>query len=129
MTRALCMLTLALSIPLLNGGCATVVSGTSQAITLSSEPSGATVTVQPGDITAQTPTEIYLKRNEAYTVQLEKPGYQPVSMELKRTLNWWTLGNVVGGWWVGVPAAIMDLTTGGAFRLRPGSVEVTLKPS
>jgi uncharacterized protein YceK len=64
-------------------GCGTIVHGTRQKIDISTDPAGASVTVQPTGETARTPATIDLKRKHDYRLSIEKDGYQPVSVSVK----------------------------------------------
>ena len=63
-------------------GCATVTKGPKQAIPVTSEPAGAHVL--SGDrVLGVTPMRAYLARNQAHTVEIEKAGYRPQSIEVR----------------------------------------------
>ena len=114
-----------------SSGCATLLHGTSQQIRVSTEPAGAEVVLRCAGVENRlpepTPTAIHLKRRgPACAVELSKPGYRPVTIELvKRVSALLALGNIVT---CGCGLAV-DAMTGAMFAFVPGSVEVTLGPS
>lgn len=123
-------------------GCATIVHGPRQSVTITSDPSGATVTVlSNGAVKATpgvTPVKVKLPRRDAnLTVRLEKAGCQPAELPLKRSVSGWVAGNLIaanpfamqgydsdpGGEYAkqlafGVPALFaIDFLSGGAYKL------------
>jgi hypothetical protein len=95
-------------------GCASIMSGTSQNVSIQSEPSDAKTTIfnRKGQavVTQQTPFITPLKRREKYKLHVEKEGYQPLDATLKKGMNGWYLGNVVFGGLLGI--LIIDPATG-----------------
>lgn len=113
-----------------SAGCATLVHGTSQRIEVATEPPGARVVVRCSGVeTAHaepTPTAVRLQRRaSACSLELSKPGYAPVTVELTRKVSAaLALGNLVT---CGCGLAV-DAVTGGLFAFVPGVVEVALQP-
>lgn len=54
-------------------------------------------------------------------LSVEKEGYKPAMVALKRSLSGWVLGNCCLGYGV-FPGAIIDDSTGAAFRISPKTV-------
>jgi hypothetical protein len=121
---------LVLLIPVLStGGCATVVKGTTQAISVETEPPGATcrlfregatiavVNLTPGSVTIG-------KDKDAVDVRCELDGHLPSSESLESSFQGWTLGNAVLGGLIGVA---IDAGSG-AMREYPTSIRVRLVP-
>lgn len=125
-------------------------SATTQVIEVVSDPAGAQVAVS-GKVVGMTPVRIVLKRQEAHaTVHVEKDGYEPADVALKRTVSGWialdaalalyafhpngfadnpeSRGQKVGIA-VGLTSAalIIDFANGAVYNLPP-RVQVTLKP-
>lgn len=132
---------------LVSTGCATVVTGRTQLVAVSSEPSGAQVFVGDEPV-GVTPTFVDLPRRERnLTLRFEKEGFAPVDASVRRSLSGWLWGNAAYTVTAGVTAgqAIghrttawahmfpqlaaftfgIDLLTGAAFRL-PRHVRATL---
>jgi hypothetical protein len=98
----------------------------------------------------ETPGEVALHRKEKHVVlRIEKDGYEPEEIALRRTLGAWTpaggagflglgvmigmveggalAGLTIGAIYLGISVGI-DLATGSAFRLDPSKLSVTLQP-
>jgi len=81
-------------------GCATLVHGPYQDVTISSEPPGATAVVsaqmsQRGPLfldtekqTVTTPATVRLKRDNDYRIELSKPGYKIANRRLRSEYDW-----------------------------------------
>jgi hypothetical protein len=59
----------------LASGCVTIFKGTSQTVTITTDPPGADVTVGPHRV--KTPARVKLAKRYRYTVLIRKAGYQP----------------------------------------------------
>ena len=123
-------------------GCATY-NGRSQVIEVTSNPPKAKVFVNGKQISV-TPAKITAKRRSPISIRLEKEGFEPAVIELKRGLNGWLFGNLPLVWmgvasyalqhrraWiaapvVGVPIIGLDFLTGAAFKHSPTKIEVKL---
>jgi hypothetical protein len=104
-----------------------MISGTSQTIGVDSHPAGVTVTVQPGNVKATTPTRLTLKRNESgYRLRFEKDGYEPVDVRLASTTNGWVYGNLLIGGLIGL---LIDYSNGAAYALTPDEITANLSPA
>jgi hypothetical protein len=116
------------------GGCATIVSKSSQTITITSVPPAAALSVVNGGGTAvhsgTTPATITLKKGrgyfkpEHYTVRITKEGFQPQELHIDGAVNGWYYGNIVFGGLIGMLA--VDPNTGAMFTLKPKQVDATL---
>src|SRR5687768_10364969 len=111
------MLPVLASIIVLTSGCASIVSGTRQTVTIKSNPEGAQATFynKKGETIASQPTPctVLLKRSGSYTLKIEKPEYAPFETKMTRTINGWYFGNVVLGGLIGI--VIVDPITGAMF--------------
>lgn len=85
-------------------GCATIIHGTKQDVTITSDPAGARVTVlskvngylaersHPG----VTPLQVKLtRRDPGMVIRFEKDGCAPVEIGVKRSLSGWTFSNLL----------------------------------
>lgn len=105
-------------------GCATVAGGAKdQKVKITSDPPGAAVLVD-GQSFGVTPAEVPLSRKTEHVVQLQHPGYEPVQVSLKRTLNPWLLGNIVVGGFLGI---VVDVCTGATHTLSPDTLNLKLQ--
>lgn len=102
--------------------CATIMQGTSQEIGISSQPTGATVTIN-NDVRGETPLVADLKRKNNHNVRIELPGYQPYEMSITKHTSGWVWGNIVFG---GIPGLAIDAITGGLYKLRPEEIQAQL---
>jgi hypothetical protein len=115
-------------------GCATLFNGQSQAITVSSAPEGAQVTVsnRAGQRVhvGETPVTLTLKRgagyfkSEVYTLAFSKPGFADQQITISGTTSGWYFGNILLGGLIGMLA--VDPVTGAMYSL-PKSVSATLQ--
>jgi hypothetical protein len=103
-------------------GCATIVNGTTQKITIQSEPTDANVRID-GTMTVTTPAIVELKRNQKHIVEIEKPGYASQTINIKSELNGMVFGNILFG---GIIGGGVDAASGAAARLSPSEINVTL---
>ncbi len=108
-----------------SGGCATLLSGTTQKVEIVSDPPGATARVAGKEVV--TPATVELARNSAYQVTIEKEGYEPAKREIARKMNEQIYWNVfAGGIFVGM---LVDVATGACYKLEPSVVKVSLVPT
>jgi len=120
--RALAALIL-LSPLLVLAGCASIMHGTTQEISVSSSPTGAKVTVNGMD-RGVTPVIADLKRKDNHLIRVTLEGYQPFEMALTRSVSGWVWGNLVFG---GIPGLAIDAITGGLYKLSPEQVMAQLQ--
>lgn len=104
-------------------GCATIFSGPSQAVKITSQPEAATVKVD-GKICGKTPLTTDIKRAFVPTIRLELDGHQPYEVVLDQELNPWIWANILNG---GIIGLLIDMQTGAAVDLVPGEVDVQLE--
>jgi len=102
--------------------CATIMHGSGQDVGISSNPTGATVTVDnqsPG----QSPYIAHLSRKDNHVIKLDLPGYAPAELTLTRKTSGWVWGNIVFGGLIGLA---VDAMTGGLYNLTPEQLSATL---
>src|SRR5258706_14556611 len=75
-------------------GCTLVMQGTSQSVTFTSEPPGATFSV--AGLTATTPATLELPKDD-YQIAFRRAGYEEASVDLKRKMSNWFIGSLVMG--------------------------------
>jgi hypothetical protein len=93
---------------LLLAGCATIVSGSTQTISVYSTPELADVWID-GSYQGKTPLHATLATDYNHTVRIELPGYHPYETQIHRTVNGWVFGNLVFG---GIIGLVVDASTG-----------------
>lgn len=114
-------------LPVLCGGCATIVHGNSQYVQIDSIPPGAQAFVDGVYIT--TPGKVLLKRGyptQEHQIVVQKEGYKPAYATISQTLSGWLWGDL---FWGILPGITVDIVTGAAFNLYPSKVTITLEPS
>lgn len=107
---------------LLGVGCATIVSGQHQDVSITSTPTGAEILVD-GQSRGITPLIVDLTRKHKHVVQLRLEGYQPYEIVFERKFNGWAIGNVFLGGLVGLG---VDLISGATYKLSPVDVNAAL---
>jgi len=103
-------------------GCCTIISGRNQNLPVVSNPSGAKVIVN--GVQQQSPCTLVLDRKQLlYQVRVEKEGYEPVEITLRKGVNGWIWGNLLFG---GIIGLIIDICTGSVNKFTPTELEVSL---
>ena len=111
-------------------GCASVTRGTTENISISSTPAGATAEITGLEIPTScvTPCVVQAKRNADITVTVNKEGYEPQIIPLTKEIPGsgaaGFAGNVLLGGLVGMG---VDAATGAALDHKPNPVIVTLQ--
>jgi len=103
--------------------CATIIDGTKQKVSFSSNPSNAEVIVD-GRMLGRTPLTEDLSKKDIHTVKINLNGYHPYEMTLIKKVNSWVWGNIVLGGLIGLG---VDAITGGLYELSPTQVNADLK--
>lgn len=73
-----------------------------------------------------TPATFILDKRQEYVVKIEKEGYQPVEITLKKGVSGWVFGNILFGLLGGAIGLTIDLASGSASKFTPGKIEVDL---
>jgi len=107
-------------------GCATLITGTSQNIAISSKPPNAQVRVETvGGVevaSGETPFSVTLRRKDEYMVIISMPGYREARIQIRKEFNPIAILSAAAGLF----GAFIDLATGAAWNLTPERIEVTL---
>lgn len=107
----------------LTSSCATIIHGSKQSVSISSNPSSATVTVDNQD-KGKTPLTTTLSRKDHHTVKIELPGYMAYETKFTRKVDGWIAGNIIFG---GIIGLAVDAITGGMYKLTPDQIQADLK--
>jgi hypothetical protein len=102
-------------------GCTLIMQGTTQSVTFTSEPAGATVSV--AGQTGTTPVTLELPKDD-YQVAFKRPGYEDHSVELHRRISAWFIGSIA----MGLVASTIDFATGAWKEFESTDINVTLQP-
>ncbi len=115
----------AMGVALAGAGCGTIVHGTRQNVMISSNPPGATATVNGMQV--ETPAVVSLSRDKDHMVTVEKEGCKKGHVPINRSFNGVAtiLGNIL---WLFV-GVVVDFVAGGAWTLEPDNVTVPLSCS
>lgn len=102
--------------------CATIIHGSSEEVGISSQPTGAKVTVD-GAPAGNTPVVSHLRRKDTHTISITMDGYQPFSIATTRGVSGWIWGNIVFGGLIGLA---VDAISGGLYNVKPDQVQAQL---
>jgi len=102
--------------------CATIMHGSSQEVGISSQPTGATITVD-GQPAGNTPVTAKLSRKDIHRVAITLTGYQPFEITTTRKTSGWVWGNILFGGLIGLA---VDAISGGLYDVRPEQIPAQL---
>lgn len=115
--------------------CASIIHGPTQSVDITSQPAGATITID-GQEYGQTPKTIELKRKgrlkgeasekKMYNVKVELDGFYPYELKIKREMDGWFLGNLLFGGLLGI---IIDASNGSMYKLTPDQIIAQMNKS
>lgn len=118
-------LTTVILLSLLFCSCASIINTSRQYVPITTNPAGATVTLNGKDF-GKTPTGINMKRkNNDHLLKFTLDGYEPSETSLARVVDGWIIGNILFGGLIGLG---IDALSGGMYHLNPNRVDITLKP-
>jgi len=99
--------------------------GTTQTITVETDPPGATIRhSQSGEIWTS-PAELQLRRNRRHLLEASLRGYttQQIYVRSEASVKWW----VIDAFTLGI-GNLIDFLAGGLFDLKPSHVRVVFEP-
>jgi PEGA domain. len=103
--------------------CATIIHGSRQNISISSNPSKAVVVIDNVD-KGMTPVTVRLTRKDHHTIQINLAGYLPYETKLTSKVDGWIVGNIVFGGLIGLA---IDAASGSMYRLTPDQIQAELR--
>lgn len=110
-------------------GCATITRGTTENVTLNSEPAGATARTSVGLVCDATPCTFEMARKQDFAVVFTKPGYREETVVVATQTPFGggaaLAGNLLAGGLVGIA---LDSSNGATLEHTPNPVFVALKP-
>ena len=121
--RKVIVVALAVSIVASTSSCASIMSGTKQAVTITSDPSGAEISID-GKSAGKTPLTVELRRKEDHVIKAIGVGGGEATVTTTRGSNGWIWGNILFGGLIGL---IIDLSNGAAKRFSPDTYHLQLK--
>ena len=101
-------------------GCATIFTGTSDSVTIQSEPSGAKIFVD-GVYSGKTTVSISMKRNQDHHILIKKEGYEDATTTVTRSLNVVSILNLTS-----ILCWVVDVVTGAMWKFDQHGISVTL---
>lgn len=110
---------------ILSSGCASIIHGTTQEVSLSSNPSGARVQAD-GNQVGETPTKVILKRKTDHVLVFNKEGYEQEQRTVMHVVSGAVYGNIAAGGLIGWG---VDAATGAQYKLAPETIHVELQPA
>lgn len=110
---------LASCVLMFTSGCAVMSKGTSQAVVIRSTPEGATGSIN-GIAVGTTPFKVKLDRSSAYTIDMQKPGFEKAATVILPTANEYEKRFLRWG---------IDYDLGAMTDLTPDDLVVDLKPA
>jgi len=114
------MLVLAVLLVALSGsGCATIVTGKYQEVTVTSDPPGAKVKAETGE-SIITPGTFHLYRNKDHVLLARYGDFEPQQRHIKHKLQGWFWGNILLG---GIIGGVVDLASGSSGKLVPNAID------
>ena len=114
---------MSLAITILLSSCATIMSGSKQAINFTSNPADAVVFVNDINV-GKTPLEAKIERgSDDKRVKIVLEGYKTYEMTLTSKTNGWVWGNILFG---GIIGLIVDASNGAMYKLTPEQVNAEL---
>ncbi len=106
----------------LSVGCGSTINGETEEIKISSNPTGAELWID-GVRIGSSPAEVTLKRRHDHLISLKKDGYKDITVKIESSTSEWLFANVWVGFW---PGCLLDIVTGGAYKLEPERVEIDM---
>lgn len=113
----------ALVVAVLTSGCATILGGSSQTITVNANVSGAQVTLN-GTPLGVTPLTTSMKRGQTGVLSVQSDGYQPYQIALNKKISTLFWVNIFTG---GAFGSTTDAATGAMYEYEPSTFMVTLQ--
>lgn len=109
----------------LNLTACSIFGGSSQPLTVNSEPPGANVLIN-GTLAGTTPLQHQVPRRGDLTIEVQKAGYTPQTRVTGRKLSSVGIVDVIGGAMLLLP--LLGLIAPGAWEQDPGIIGITLEP-
>lgn len=122
MKRVVACIALSSAMLLVAAGCATIVAGTTQSMSITSNVDGAEIYLD-GEKIGTTPFNGPVKKN-GKELRLEMRGYRTSTVVLSKTLEGMFWGNIIIG---GTLGSITDFASGAAYAYAPATYQVDLK--
>lgn len=116
-----------LALGVMLGGCATIINGSTQQITVNSNVDGAEVYLND-EMLGTTPLFATIRRGQEGLLTVTAAGYQPYQIALNKKLNWATFGNLLSTY-TAILGSGTDYSTGAIYMYEPSTFYASLHPS
>lgn len=103
-------------------GCASIVRGSTEQVSINSNVNGAEVNVN-GVLVGKTPFTGKIKRGSSTAVSVSKPGFETKTVTLDTSIEPIFWGNIIIG---GVLGSTTDLATGSMYKYSPATIQIDL---
>src|SRR5690606_10172285 len=114
-----------LALTVLISSCGTIIHGSRQDVSISSNPSSALITINNQEL-GRTPLTTSLSRKDSHVVRIELDGYLPYETKFTRKVDGWIAGNIIFG---GIIGLAVDAISGGMYKLTPDQIQAELRNS
>jgi hypothetical protein len=104
-------------------GCATLVNGSRQKVTINSTPGGAIVEYSGSEV-GKTPCTIDVSRKSQTTVIVKLSGFESRILNLDGALSGWFWGNIIS---CGLYGSTTDAVSGSMYKYQPDTLHVSLE--
>lgn len=101
-------------------GCSTIIKGTTQVVTVTSEPSNAEVRID-GNNMGKTPLSVSLKKNTYSSITVSKSGYSTQIKQMQKSYDPVTL---LSTFW---DLSTTDMISGAAYEYQPNTYHFSLE--
>lgn len=108
----------------LSQGCATIINGTDQEVTVRTDPPGAVATVDGGRLSKTTPCAFDLSRGDAHQIEVAMPGYKTHRVLLESKFGGAIFGNLLLG---GLIGAVVDSASNASRYLEPDEIHIVME--
>ena len=105
-------------------GCASIIHGSTQKISVSSNPAGAKIQAD-GNSVGNAPVSVELKRKTDHILVFTKDGYKQEQVTIMHVVSGAVYGNIAAGGLIGWG---VDAATGAQFKLVPETISMDLTP-
>jgi hypothetical protein len=104
-------------------GCATIINGSDQLISIDSNPANATVKID-GFRIGETPIKTPVKRKDNHIITIELTGYNNFETQLLGETSGWVFGNCLFG---GIIGGAIDAATGSWYKFPESNIKANLQ--
>lgn len=112
-----------IAITIFISSCATIIHGTKHNVGISSNPTGAEVTID-GQYYGTTPVTADLARKNDHFIEIDLEGFLPYSTPITHKVSGWIAGNIIFGGLIGLA---IDAISGGMYKLTPDQIHAELR--